>query len=541
MDMLRVMIIGPDHTPYANGCFFFDIKLPSNYPEVAPEVKFLSTGGGSIRFNPNLYKCGNVCLSLLGTWSGPGWVSGHSTLLQVLVSIQSLILVPDPYYNEPAHERVRETEHGAALSKAYNQDIRKHTLTVMTCHLSSMLGNSNEYGEFESAMSNHFFEKRSSIQQELSSWMKDDGKLAPIVDKIFSLLEQLSIRERSATETINLPFESQIKTPPVKNEPPLDRPSNKSIEIDLFDDKELKRVDMSTTSPGELRLDRDIESLISGKRWALTATHDLGNNENHFGSSLNRRGSRIHFELHSHHARLVRDSVDPLRLRLTYTGGLAATADATPSSAAAADDDDGGAVVGDDRKDNAGEDGDDGEDEDDYSDGEDYDSDYTYETVDGDEDDDDDDDGEEAAAAPNDINDARPLTSSPLPLERWTFLIQIPRMYPHVPPRINSVARDFVPGNMNLDCHNTSDSMAMAASSMMQSHLKPPAPHQILIKDLPPTLDLPQDGSLGVAHSSSEFLEVCNSWTPVSTLQDLIDFLVGIPARRQGWWSGQES
>ena len=45
-------------------------------------------------------QCGKVCLSLLGTWAGPGWNPAKSTLLQVLVSIQSLILVPDPYFNE---------------------------------------------------------------------------------------------------------------------------------------------------------------------------------------------------------------------------------------------------------------------------------------------------------------------------------------------------------------------------------------------------------------------------------------------------------
>jgi ubiquitin-protein ligase len=38
-------------------------------------------------------QCGKVCLSLLGTWSGPGWDPKRSTLLQVLVSIQSLIMV----------------------------------------------------------------------------------------------------------------------------------------------------------------------------------------------------------------------------------------------------------------------------------------------------------------------------------------------------------------------------------------------------------------------------------------------------------------
>ena len=36
----------------------------------------------------SLYAEGKVCLSLLGTWAGPGWVPGVSTLGQVLMSIQ---------------------------------------------------------------------------------------------------------------------------------------------------------------------------------------------------------------------------------------------------------------------------------------------------------------------------------------------------------------------------------------------------------------------------------------------------------------------
>ena len=41
-----------------------------------------------------------VCLSLLGTWSGPSWQPGVSTLLQVLVSLQACVLVSDPWFNE---------------------------------------------------------------------------------------------------------------------------------------------------------------------------------------------------------------------------------------------------------------------------------------------------------------------------------------------------------------------------------------------------------------------------------------------------------
>ena len=100
IDYLRALMTGPTDTPYAGGCFFFDIYLPPSYPQVNPSVIFLTTGGGSARFNPNLYADGKVCLSLLGTWSGPGWDPAISTLAQVLISIQAQIMNEAPYYNE---------------------------------------------------------------------------------------------------------------------------------------------------------------------------------------------------------------------------------------------------------------------------------------------------------------------------------------------------------------------------------------------------------------------------------------------------------
>ncbi len=74
-------------------------------------LQFLTTGGGRERLNPNLYACGKVCLSLLGTWPGGGkaekWVAATSSMLQLLVSIQSLIFVDQPFFNEPGYERNR--------------------------------------------------------------------------------------------------------------------------------------------------------------------------------------------------------------------------------------------------------------------------------------------------------------------------------------------------------------------------------------------------------------------------------------------------
>ena len=42
----------------------------------------------------------------------------------MLVSIQSLILVPDPYFNEPGYEGSMHTPTGRAASKAYDRNIR---------------------------------------------------------------------------------------------------------------------------------------------------------------------------------------------------------------------------------------------------------------------------------------------------------------------------------------------------------------------------------------------------------------------------------
>ena len=63
-------IKGPKDTPYDSGCFLFDMYLPKSFTNDPPKMTFLTTGYGQVRFNPNLYKKGKVCLSILNTWSG---------------------------------------------------------------------------------------------------------------------------------------------------------------------------------------------------------------------------------------------------------------------------------------------------------------------------------------------------------------------------------------------------------------------------------------------------------------------------------------
>ncbi|NXN12581.1 UBE2O enzyme, partial [Indicator maculatus] len=120
-DLFSALIKGPTRTPYEDGLFLFDIQLPNIYPAVPPLFRYLSQCSG--RLNPNLYDNGKVCVSLLGTWIGKGterWTS-KSSLLQVLISIQGLILVNEPYYNEAGFDSDRGLQEGYENSRCYNE------------------------------------------------------------------------------------------------------------------------------------------------------------------------------------------------------------------------------------------------------------------------------------------------------------------------------------------------------------------------------------------------------------------------------------
>uniref|UniRef100_A0A7S4SU90 Ubiquitin-conjugating enzyme E2 Z n=1 Tax=Alexandrium monilatum TaxID=311494 RepID=A0A7S4SU90_9DINO len=119
---VTALIVGPEGTPYEYGFYLFDIQIPDNYPLQPPHVDF-KTGDGRVRFNPNLYVEGKVCLSILGTWSGPSWTTSCS-LRTVLVSIQSL-LNEHPIQNEPGHEK----ENGRD-DKVYSEIIRYENIAV---------------------------------------------------------------------------------------------------------------------------------------------------------------------------------------------------------------------------------------------------------------------------------------------------------------------------------------------------------------------------------------------------------------------------
>ena len=133
IDLMSVLITGPKGTPYEDGLFIFDIQLPSNYPNVPPIVHYISFC--SDRLNPNLYESGKVCVSLLGTWTGKGtevWAPNTSNILQVIISIQGLILVAEPYYNEAGYGKQKGTTIANENSRLYNEMVVIKMIQSMT-------------------------------------------------------------------------------------------------------------------------------------------------------------------------------------------------------------------------------------------------------------------------------------------------------------------------------------------------------------------------------------------------------------------------
>jgi len=237
--------------------FAFDIYVPNDYPMRNPKVQLLTTGGGSVRFGPNLYANGHVCLSLLGTWSGPQWNPKHSSLHQLLLSIQGLILgVEHPYYLEPGHGgwegrvkegdfQVSETAQGekAAQKKKrvplrvilYEDALRVGSvkfsmIQMLEWSLESTKNSNNTLEAFGLIIQAHFHENSHCVRAEVESWISEQalerkykealqkdtkGTDTLVIDELHGLLPKLEglLSKVTMTQYIDSTLDSALKAP----------------------------------------------------------------------------------------------------------------------------------------------------------------------------------------------------------------------------------------------------------------------------------------------------------------------------------------
>jgi ubiquitin-conjugating enzyme E2 Z len=172
-DMLkgRALIIGPADTPYADGFYFFKFQFPVNYPHSPPKVDFC-TSDGFTRFNPNLYRTGKVCLSILNTWKGEPW-SGCQTISSVLLALCT-VLNDEPLLNEPGVTKTHRDY------ERYNEIIKYKNIEVAIFNMLEQVSATkdgdiamasvvkDEFAIFGDIMREHFQKNKEKIRERVA-------------------------------------------------------------------------------------------------------------------------------------------------------------------------------------------------------------------------------------------------------------------------------------------------------------------------------------------------------------------------------------
>ena len=189
----KAMIIGPKDTIYDNAYLFFSIDFPQKYPYEPPIITYKSQN--RIRIHPNIYVNGKVCLSILGTWSGPSWTSAMD-IINVLITIQSL-LDNNPLQNEPGYEN---NKHNTNIYKNYNKIIQYNTINSLIINrLKIDLG---EFTLFRDVIHKHFKENKDEILLKIDKNidMKEEVKIG--IYRIHELIDYNRLKNKF-TKLIN--------------------------------------------------------------------------------------------------------------------------------------------------------------------------------------------------------------------------------------------------------------------------------------------------------------------------------------------------
>lgn len=101
------------------------------------------------------------------------WKPESSSLLQVLVSIQGLILVEKPYYNEAGYEPQAGSEEGEHNAAVYNEQALLECLKTMV----NVVRNPPRH--FEALVRRHFAERRAAILARCEGYLAGKPVGAP--------------------------------------------------------------------------------------------------------------------------------------------------------------------------------------------------------------------------------------------------------------------------------------------------------------------------------------------------------------------------
>tara|TARA_B100001059_G_scaffold114228_3_gene114407 strand:+ start:2982 stop:3731 length:750 start_codon:yes stop_codon:yes gene_type:complete len=152
------LIFGPSDTIYSYGIYFFKFKFPNDYPYSPPRVEYL-TNGDNVRFNPNLYRNGKVCISILNTWNGPQW-SSCQTISSVLLTLVTL------FHNKPLLNEPGINESYPSF-KLYNKIIKYSSIKIALLDVLSGKICKDMYSKFKTVIDKYVVKNHESIIEKI--------------------------------------------------------------------------------------------------------------------------------------------------------------------------------------------------------------------------------------------------------------------------------------------------------------------------------------------------------------------------------------
>jgi len=210
-DILKgyAMIVGPEDTPYFGGFYMFEIKFNTDYPYTPPILTYCTNDNG-VRFNPNLYTCGKVCLSILGTWHGPDQWDACQNINTILLSILT-ILNNTPLLNEPG------VQINNPYISSYNEIIEYANIDIAFCNIlmCKYLHKQSFFALFQNEMKEHyeknFLKLYKFVQNKLECFptpysSKVTFYRMQIIINYINLLEKMNLLKNHMDNTITPPI-----------------------------------------------------------------------------------------------------------------------------------------------------------------------------------------------------------------------------------------------------------------------------------------------------------------------------------------------
>lgn len=194
----KALIIGPPNTPYEGGYYLFKFHFPCDYPHKPPKVTYF-TNDGVTRFNPNLYKSGKVCISILNTWKGPQW-TGCQSISSILLCLCSAVLNNQPLLNEPGVLRDNPDYQN------YTDIITYKNYQVAICDMIERVEIREQFAELYEIMIQHFYENYEAVIRRIDANTTEDKT---IVTKIYGMKTNICYSSLK-TRVINI-YESLTK------------------------------------------------------------------------------------------------------------------------------------------------------------------------------------------------------------------------------------------------------------------------------------------------------------------------------------------